>query len=70
MEGFVIMDSHSAGLSLPKNWPQGVKNAVLHVVALARVAIIHARTLARSSHQMGDFLLRPGSIGLESAGRM
>ena len=46
MEGFVIMDSYSALIPLPKNWPQGVKKAVLHVIALARVAIIHARMLA------------------------
>ena len=46
VEGFSVMKSNMTGLSLPKNWPQGVKAAVLHVIALARVAIIHARRLA------------------------
>ena len=32
------MDSVSRRLSLPKNWPQSVKTAVVHVIALAHVA--------------------------------
>ena len=43
------MKSNATGFSLPKNWPQGVKAAVLHVIALARVAIVHARGLAVNS---------------------
>ena len=43
------MDSFSTRLSLPKNWPQGVKIAVLHVVALAHVAVFHARRLVLNS---------------------
>ena len=43
------MSSVSRHLPLPKNWPQGVKAAVLHVIALARVASIHARMLGVNS---------------------
>ncbi len=43
------MRSNVIGCSLPKNWSQGVKAAVLHVIALARVAIVHARGLAVNS---------------------
>ena len=43
------MDSFSTRLSLPKNWPQGVKIPVLHVVALAHVAVVHARRLVLNS---------------------
>ena len=32
LEGFVVMDSVSRRLSLPKNWPQSVKTAVVHVI--------------------------------------
>jgi len=39
------MKSNVAGLSLPKNWPKGVKMAVLHVISLAHVAIVHARSI-------------------------
>ena len=44
------MRSNVIDCSLPKNWSQGVKAAVLHVIALARVAIVHARGLAVNSH--------------------
>jgi hypothetical protein len=44
------MRSNVIGCSLPKNWSQCVKAAVLHVIALARVAIVHARGLAVNSH--------------------
>ena len=43
------MESHSARVPLPKNWPQGVKAAVLHIIALAHVAIVHARRFAVNS---------------------
>ena len=43
------MKSHSSRVPLPKNWPQGVKAAVLHIIALARVAIVHARRFAVNS---------------------
>ena len=43
------MDSVSRRLSLPKNWPQSVKTAVLHVIALAHVAIVHARSIVVNS---------------------
>ena len=49
MEGFIVMDSHSARVPLPKNWPQGIKSAVVHVIALARVVIVQARGLAVNS---------------------
>ena len=37
------MNSESTRSSLPKNWPHGVKTAVLHVISLAHAAIVHAR---------------------------
>jgi len=43
------MDSVSRRLSLPKNWSQGVKAAVLHVIALAHLAIMHARSIVVNS---------------------
>ena len=43
------MDSYSMRFPLPKNWPCGVKTAVVHVVALAHVAIVHARRLILNS---------------------
>ncbi len=43
------MDSYPTRLPLPKNWPRGVKTAVVHVIALARVAIVHARRLVLDS---------------------
>jgi putative transposase len=49
MEGFGIMNSHSARVPLPKDWPHSVKAAVLHVIALAHLAIVHARSIAVSS---------------------
>ena len=44
-EGFVVMDSYSTPFPLPKSWPQNVKTAVLHVISLAHVAIVHARSI-------------------------
>ena len=44
-EGTLVMNSYSNRFSLPKNWPQNVKAAVLHIVSLAHVAMIHARGL-------------------------
>ncbi len=49
MEGFIVMDSDFARFPLPKDWPQSIKTAVLHVIALAHVAIVHARGLAVNS---------------------
>ena len=49
MEGFIVMDSDFARFPLPKDWPQSVKTAVLHVIALAHVAFVHARGLAVNS---------------------
>ncbi len=43
------MDSDFARFQLPKDWPQSIKTAVLHVIALAHVAIVHARGLAVNS---------------------
>ncbi len=43
------MDSDFARFPLPKDWPQSVKTAVLHVIALAHVAFVHARGLAVNS---------------------
>lgn len=43
------MDSVSGRFPLPKNWPEGVKSAVLYVIALARVAVVDARRLAVAS---------------------
>lgn len=59
MEGFFVMDSHWAHVPLPKNWSQGVKMAVLHIISLAHVAIVQARRLAVNSpdvrtRQAGD----------------
>ncbi len=52
-EDFGMMNSASSRLPLPKNWPQGVKTAVLHVIALAHMAIVHARCLAVNSPDVG-----------------
>jgi hypothetical protein len=49
------MKSNVAGLSLPKNWPKGVKMAVLHVISLAHVAIVHARSIVVNG---GDACMR------------
>ena len=54
------MRSNVTRSSLPKNWQHGVKAAVLHVIALAHVAIMHARGLAVNSpdartRRAGDF---------------
>ena len=43
------MNSESMRSSLPKNWPHGVKTAVLHVISLAHAAIVHARGILVSS---------------------
>ncbi len=43
------MKSVVTGFSLPKDWPQGAKTAVLRIIALARVAMVHARRLTVSS---------------------
>ena len=43
------MDSHSARVPLPKDWPQNVKMAVLHVISLAHLAIVHARSIVVNS---------------------
>ena len=37
------MDSFANRLPLPRNWPQNVKTAVLHIISLAHVAVVHAR---------------------------
>ncbi len=47
------MDSHSARVPLPKNWPQNVKMAVLHVISLAHFAIVHARSIVVNSPNAG-----------------
>lgn len=44
-----MIDSVSRRLPLPKDWPQGVKTAVLHVIALAHMAIVRARSIVVSS---------------------
>ncbi len=36
-------------LALPKNWSKRVCSAVLHVISLARFAIVHARPAAGGS---------------------
>ena len=43
------MFSDSTRLPLPKNWPQSVKTAVLHVISLAHAAVVQARRLVVSS---------------------
>lgn len=43
------MDYCSICTPLPRNWPQDVRSAVLHVIALAHAAIVHARGLAVNS---------------------
>ncbi len=43
------MDSYATRFPLPKNWPCGVKTAVVHAIALAHVAIVHARRLVLNS---------------------
>ena len=43
------MDSSLKRFPLPKSWPQSVKTAVLHVIALARVAIFHSRSIVVNS---------------------
>lgn len=43
------MDSVSRRLPLPKSWPQNIKTAVLHVISLAHVAIVHARSFVINS---------------------
>ena len=43
------MDSESIALLLPKNWSQNVKMAVLHVISLAHLAIVHARSIVVNS---------------------
>lgn len=43
------MNSESMRSSLPKNWPHGVKTAVLHVISLAHAAMVHARGILVSS---------------------
>ncbi len=50
------MKSNVAGSSLPKNWPKGVKMAVLHVISLAHVAIVYARSTVVNS---SDVRTRP-----------
>jgi transposase InsO family protein len=47
------MRSNVTGFSLPKNWPQSVKTAVLHVVSLAHVAIVHARSIVVNGPDAG-----------------
>ena len=44
-----MMDSSSTRFPLPKNWPCGVRTAVVHVIALAHVAVVHARRLILNS---------------------
>ena len=44
-----VMESVSSRLPLPKDWPQNVKMAVPHVVSLAHMAILHARSLVINS---------------------
>ncbi len=43
------MDSSLKRFPLPKSWPQSVKTAVLHVIALAHVAIVHSRSIVVNS---------------------
>ena len=43
------MDSVSRHVPLPKSWPQNVRTAVLHVISLAHVAIVHARSFVINS---------------------
>lgn len=45
----MLMDPDSKHFPLPKNWPRNVKTAVLHVLSLARVAIVHTRSLLVNS---------------------
>ena len=43
------MNPGSKRWALPKAWPANVKMAVLHVIALAHTAIVHARSIAVNS---------------------
>jgi hypothetical protein len=40
---------HTQRFPLPKNWPQSIKTAVLHVISLAHVAIVRARCIVVNS---------------------
>ena len=43
------MDSSLVRVPLPKDWPQNVKMAVLHVISLAHLAIVHAQSFVVNS---------------------
>ena len=43
------MNVSSDAISLPKTWPRRVKSSVLHVISLARLAIIYSRSWAADS---------------------
>ncbi len=45
----MLMDSYAKHPPLPKNWPQSVNTAVIHVISLANVAIIHTRGILLNS---------------------
>ncbi|HSS63541.1 MAG TPA: hypothetical protein VLS27_03845 [Gammaproteobacteria bacterium] len=55
-EGFIVMDSVSGRQPLPKNWPKGIKSAVLHVIALARVVVVQTRRLVASGPDLKSAL--------------
>ncbi len=42
-------DAHSPCISLPANWPKHSRSAVLHVITLARLAIVYTRSWAANS---------------------
>jgi hypothetical protein len=45
----MLANAQPPRIHLPKGWQDGVKSAVLHAIALAHYAIVHARALAADS---------------------
>ncbi len=43
------MDSYAKRLPLPRNWPQNVKTAVLHIISLTHLVIVHTGGLLVNS---------------------
>jgi hypothetical protein len=43
MDDLHLNDSKPPKLSLPEGWPSIAIDAILHVIAVARIAMIHAR---------------------------
>ena len=49
-------DRKSADIPLPKGWPQHARSAILHVIALAHLAIIGARGRVSKATETRDHL--------------